>query len=287
MAGYERDYARGRRMGARLPTVTKWLLVSNLAIYFADMLLFGFRITRWGAFTADSAFLQGRLWELLSFQFLHGSVGHVLFNSIGLYFFAPFVERWWGTRRFLGFYLLCGAAGAVFYTVLLALGLIPNSSFATPLVGASAGLFGILFAIYVIDPDQRVMLLLPPVEMKMRTLALVYAGLSVVTILGGLLFPRNELFWNSGGEAGHLGGALMGLLLMKMPWLLRHGRRPGRKVVRPKAFRGKPKLRPRTRVDLDSASEIDRILDKVTAEGFGSLTEEERRVLEDASREKR
>lgn len=283
MASYPREYAPHRRPAAPgLPPVTKWLLIVNVGVFVLDM-LGGGSIGRMAYFSVETAFLQGRLWELLSFQFIHATVGHILFNGIGLYFFGPYAERWWGSRKFLAYYLICGAGGALFYTLLLLLGVLPKAGLATPLVGASAGIFGLYAAIFVLDPGARVRLLFPPIELTIRQLAIGLAAISVGTIVFGLFVERSI---NEGGEAGHLGGAIMGLLLMKFPWLLGRGERPGRKVVRPKEFRRppEPKLRPRSRVDPRAASEVDRILDKVSAEGFGSLSEEERRTLEEAGR---
>ena len=98
-----------------MPPVTKWLLIANLVVFVLDFLSRpGPEIPQFGhintlfCFTVRSAFQEGRLWELLSFQFLHGSIGHVIFNCIGIYFFGPWMERWWGGRRFTAFYLLCG-----------------------------------------------------------------------------------------------------------------------------------------------------------------------------------
>jgi hypothetical protein len=124
---------------------------------------------------------------------------------------------------------------------------------------------------------MRVTLLFPPVEMSMRQLAiavLAFAAGSVLFRLGG----------NEGGEAGHLGGAILGFLLVKFPVLLGQGWETRPKVIRPKAFaRQEPKLRPRTRVDLATRDEIDRILDKISREGLQSLTQEERDRLRSAA----
>ena len=166
MALADRNYDHGRyRAGggySHLTPVVKWLIVANVAVFCGDLVIFDNRQTVWGAFTIHSALGQGRVWEFLTFQFLHGSVLHVLFNMLGLFFFGPWAERWWGTRRFLAFYLLCGAAGAAFYTVLAVLGVLqarlgaPALEF-MPLVGASAGIFGILVGVAVIASDLRVM----------------------------------------------------------------------------------------------------------------------------------
>ncbi len=297
MGFQDRDYAREAPTAPRLPAVTKWLLILNIGIFLLDFFqrpsglppgVYSWGpLNRWGCFVFETAVMQGRLWEFITFQFLHNDVGHVLFNSIGIFFFAPFVERWWGSRRFIAYYLLCGAAGGLFYSILLLVGLLPNSDFGTPLVGASAGVFGLIFAVYRLAPAVRVQLLFPPVTLTMRQLALALAAFAVLVIVGGLIFPSVRFFWNSGGEAGHLGGALMGLLLMSFPGLL--GKRDevrGKVVYDARFVRRKPtpKLRPRTEVDLEREDEVDRILQKISEQGIDSLTDGERRTLEEASR---
>lgn len=296
MGFQDRDYAREAPAAPpRLPVVTKWLLGLNVGVFILQMLNrpagmppgpLSWGAVDWaGCFIFERAVLGGRLWEFITFQFLHADLGHLVFNSIGIFFFAPYVERWWGARRFLAYYLLCGAAGGLFFSLLLVIGLLPNSSFNTPLVGASAGVFGLIFAVYKLAPAVKVRLLFPPITLTMRQLAIALAGLAVLMIAGGFVFPNVNL--NSGGEAGHLGGALMGLLLMSFPGLLgKHDEVRG-KVVYDARFVGRrrpPKLRPRTEVDLDEESEVDRILEKDSEQGFDSLTDGERRTLEEASR---
>lgn len=287
MASYDRDYAAGNggRVGPPpLPPVTKWLLILNVGIYVADTLFFGRWIERWGAFAVASALGEFRLWEFLSFQFIHAGVLHLMLNSIGIFFFGPFVERWLGSRKFLRYYLFCGAAGALFFTLLLFLNILPKATAYSPLVGASAGLYGLLCAVFVLAPASRVRLLFPPVELSMKQMAIILFAISAGTIVGGLLFPQSGFFNNEGGEAGHLGGAIMGFVLMKFPVLL-GGARRSRKIIRPKEFRrgAGSKLRPRTEIDLGEVSEVDRILDKISSEGAESLTDEEREVLAKAA----
>lgn len=290
MASYDRDYAREgmQRAGMPpLPPVTKWLLILNVGIFVLDILLkkpgqeYGPIETK-GAFAIASAVYQFKIWEFLSFQFMHANVLHVMLNSIGIFFFGPFVERWWGSKMFLRYYLICGAAGALFFTVLFLLNLLPKASVYSPLVGASAGLYGLLFAVYVIAPATRVRLLFPPIELSMKQLAMALFVFSAGKIIVGLIFP--EFVSNEGGEAGHLGGAIMGIVLMKFPWLIGHGKRE-KKIIRPKEFRGRsePKIKPRTELDLEQDTEVDRILDKISAQGFDSLTAEERELLTKAA----
>lgn len=273
----EREYSKGGGMMAQLTPVVKGLLILNLGIYFADMLVFDFAIRNQFAFAIQSALLEFRVWEFITFQFIHGSVGHVLFNCMGLFFFGPWMERWWGPKRFLFFYLVCGVGGAVFYTSLVLAGALTGSNLQTGLVGASAGIYGILVGVAVIAPSMRVSLLFPPVTLTMRQLALALMAISVGIIV--LNIGKNQ-----GGEAGHLGGAIMGFFLMKthgwMGWI--RGR-TGSPRGRP-ASDFTPKIRPRTIIDLHGQTELDAILDKISREGFQSLTDEERDMLQRAAK---
>ncbi len=275
----DRDYHRndhrdGGGLFSQLTPVVKWLLILNLGIYFLDLLLEGRPLRQFGAFAIQSAVFEGRIWEFVTFQFLHGSLGHVLFNCLGIFFFGPWLERWWGAVKFLIFYLLCGAAGAAFFTLLAMFGVVPNAY----LVGASAGLYGILIGVAVVAPNLRVMLLFPPIELSMRQLAIALMAISAGAIL-------LKLGGNEGGEAGHLGGAILGFILMRFPQLL--GRQAGG-MVRLKGTPRTPvaKLRPRSSVEIEQASAVDLILEKISREGFQSLTHEERDFLQKASTNK-
>ncbi len=282
MGTAEREYTRGSPgFAPRLTPVVRWLLIANVAIFILDVFVFDLRWSIYGAFRVQTAIFHGWIWQFVTFQFLHGSFFHLLANSIGLYFFGPWMERWWGSRRFVAFYLLCGLAGAAFYTLLYFTGIFPEGTVAlTPLVGASAGIYGILIGVAVIAPHTRVALLFPPIEMSMRTFAIAI----LVIAVGAILL---QMGGNEGGEAGHLGGAILGYLLIKSPRLLgwASGEKGEVEIIRPKAFRrrSESKLRPRSQIDLSTQSEVDRILDKISREGFQSLTEAERDTLRKAS----
>ena len=110
----------------------------------------------------------------------------------------------------------------------------------SPLVGASAGIYGIFIGVAIIAPDLRVALLFPPIELSMRQLAI---GLMVDFRRG----DPAQLGGNEGGEAGHLGGAILGFILMRYPRLLGGGSRGGNPSARRRLrTTPTPKLRPRT-----------------------------------------
>lgn len=293
----DRDYQRdtpsyGGGFFQQLTPVVKWLLIVNVAIFFLDYIIFPLTgiskidefnpplLRRLGAFSIHDAFINFHLWKLITFQFLHGGLVHVMFNSITLFFFGPWVERWWGPTKFLIFYLLSGVGGALFFTLLVVTGILPGDGLNTPLVGASAGIYGILIGASAVAPDLRVRLLFPPIELSMRQLALALIAFSVGMIVFGI-------GGNEGGEAGHLGGAIVGFGLIKFPWLL--GNRTALKVVRPKPAvpRQLPKLRPRSEIEKEQDTAVDKILDKISREGLHSLTQDEKDLLQKVSNQKR
>ena len=153
-----------------------------------------------------------RLWEFttgtITFQFLHANPTHIFFNMLSLYFFGPMMEAYLGPRRYLAYYLICGIAGSVSFMLLTYLGVIAGGY----LVGASAGIFGILIGAARIAPDARVMLMFPPIPMKLKTMAWVFIGIAAFTIITS--------GQNAGGEAAHLGGAMVGFVLIRNERLL-------------------------------------------------------------------
>ncbi len=190
-----------------------------------------------GCYSWFTCFMEGELWRLITYQFVHANIGHILFNMWALYFFGPAVEDAMGGKRFLTFYLVCGVAGALCSSLLAGLDIyssLPATPQAiaevnqlaalvgyegsvspwqmVPLVGASASIYGVMVATAFMYPHVQISLLFPPVTMKLRTFALAIIGIATATILFN---------WdNAGGEAGHLGGILMGALIMFI-WKLR------------------------------------------------------------------
>ncbi len=230
----DRDYAnrplpREAYRGPAIGSVTLWLIAINVAVHVLDEILWRMRIGYivsvegwepmgmgplrfWGHFSQYFAIEHLQLWRFITFQFLHGNLHHLVFNMLALYFFGPLVEFYLRPRQFLAFYLLCGIGGALFYLVLLMLGYRIGTP-TVPLVGASAGIFGMLVAAALIAPHAMVYLF-GVIPMRLVTLAyffIIYAVLQV--LFGGV---------NAGGEAAHLGGAAAGVVLMrKTDWLER------------------------------------------------------------------
>lgn len=283
--GYSPSRGGGGSGFARMKmwSFTTWIIAINVAVFLIDAILVrgGGKpyLAMFGYFSADTAIQGGQVWRFLTFQFLHAGLGHILFNMLGIYFFGPLIERHFGSKRFLAFYLLCGVAGPIAYMLLWASGLLVTSA-SVPLVGASAGVFGILIAAAVIAPDATVyvMMLFP---VKLRHLAILLIFVAAYTVI----FFGHQPGQNAGGEAAHLGGAALGYLLIRRPWLLNWADRfsPGRikDRVHEKVEQTKGKQ------DQKLQMEVDRILRKVHDEGIAALTEKEKRTLADATKRQR
>lgn len=308
MGIYDRGYYQeqgGRRPGA-LPgawTVVTWLIVINIVGFFLQQ-FFRFpgepmdRLTKFGHFATYEVLWVGGLefWRFLTFQFLHGSVMHIAFNMFGLYMFGPIVEEEFGAKKFLAFYLVCGIFGALMYMLLNLAGVVANSygmqmipgllfhSTSTPLVGASAGIFGVIMACAFIRPSEEFLLPIPPIAVKVKWLAY---GYFVIALLS-LLFGSD----NKGGEAAHVGGAVAGFFFVRNSHLLRDffdvfddSRAPKSKKVKPIKM---PKHLKLVRPEDDKfAAEEDRILAKIQASGRDSLSSAELKFLEEATKRKR
>lgn len=231
MGIYDREYyrkslPRGGFGYFSVWSITTWLIVSNILIFLAEVILqrtlgphtiniegFDFPapspLYLWGYFSIDLAIRHGQVWRFLTFQFLHASPMHLIFNMIGIYFFGPIVEAHFQGRRYLAFYLLCGVAGALCFLLLSAARLL-NVDPQTPMIGASAGIFGLLVAAAMIAPDVELFYYIFPITI--RTAAIFGIGLALFSV-----FSSGS---NVGGEAAHLGGALMGFVFMKnQHWL--------------------------------------------------------------------
>ncbi len=307
--GEQQSYGGGG--GSAIPrpnmwSVTAWLLLINIAVFVLDKILmkggWAFGLDLGGAIvpmgplelighlSATTAIEHLQVWRFITFQFLHADMGHIFGNMLALFFFGPFVERHLGSRRFLGFYLLCGLAGGVLYMLLWGLGMLigdPRIPFllsgspASPMVGASAGIFGILVAAATVAPNMQVMLLFPPIPMKLKTLVWVFLGIAIFTVA--------TTGHNAGGEAAHLGGAALGYLLIRRPQVLNIFDRASLDKLKPDELgrmldRARDNQRQDKQRDLDA--KVDRILDKVHREGLASLTQAEKRTLQRASKSK-
>lgn len=144
-----------------------------------------------------------RVWQPLSHMFNHNDIGHIFFNMFGLYIFGSLLESVWGEGKFLRFYLFSGIGAFIMQWAFWYFTAGPNLNYVS-MLGASGAISGCLMGVAVLAPNMQVMLLFPPIPLKMKYLAIGYFCLDLFMGLGG------------GGNVAnfaHIGGALTGLAI--------------------------------------------------------------------------
>lgn len=151
-------------------------------------------------------------WQLLTSAFLHADAGHLLFNMLALWMFGAMPQQVWNEKRFLTYYMVCVLAAGLCQLVVASVSVAQGGP-AIPTLGASGGVYGLVLAFGMLFPTQRMLLFPIPVPITARTVAILFA---VMSLLFGMLGSR-------GGVAhfAYLGGMLGGWLL------IRHWRRRG------------------------------------------------------------
>lgn len=196
-----------------LPRITKILLIANLVGFGLQWLLGDGRLMElmlWplgnDVYSATASAPTFMPWQLLSYGFLHGGFMHLAFNMLALVMFGAPLEHTWGERRFLTYFLVC-VVGAGLCQLVVGSWAVSQGAPPYPTIGASGGVFGLLLAYGMLFPNQRVMLLIPPIPMKARTLVIVYGLFELGVGITGLQ-PGVAHF-------AHLGGMLFGWLLIR------------------------------------------------------------------------
>lgn len=182
-----------------MPPVTQALLLANVAVYLL-MMLFGDRL-----FVPFALWPPGDgfgLWQVVSYSFLHGGLWHLFVNMLALFLFGSEIERLFGARWFLIYYLVCVVSAAVTQLVVVSVAGGP----AYPTVGASGGVFGVLLAFGMYFPRRTIMLVIPPIPLPAWLFVTLY----------GLLELYFGVTQTQSGVAhfAHLGGMVGGFLMI-------------------------------------------------------------------------
>jgi len=303
-------------MNTAFPPFIRFLLIANVVVFVVENLFLagltygGTRLDtlmmQWFALMPiDSGFLP---WQLISYQFMHGSIGHLFFNMLALWMFGMELEHLWGTRRFATYYLLSGIAAGATHILINTLMGGPGA----PTVGASGSIMGVLLAFGLTFPTRPVMMFPIFFPIPARIFVMLYAGLDLVM---GIMNTNDGV-----AHFAHLGGALGGWLLLRFgaPLFRLVDDQSG---AMPRGLRDEDAIDveyrdvPRQRVRYDYQNEtttappppaaprtvtptrfvvdgeaitqeaIDEILDKISQAGYHSLTEHEKRILFEVSRQ--
>ena len=289
-----------------LPTIVKHLLIINVLMFLAYVTLTRFHIDLNDIlglhFFKASDF---RIYQLVTYMFMHGNFGHLFFNMFALWMFGNTLENIWGSKRFLLFYMVCGiGAGlcqelvqyiqyatslAQYETVNMGGRIISMDSYLNMMttVGASGAIYGLLLAFGMMFPDSRIYLyFLFPIKAKWFVI-----GYAVLELILGFQGVDNVAHF------AHLGGMLFGLLLI-LYWR-KNPAGPDKNFRKLKdifqSWKRKSQMKytryeevydkmPRSDEDYNyqkakKERDIDAILDKVAKNGYDSLTKEEKEFL--------
>jgi membrane associated rhomboid family serine protease len=276
---YMRDPMRSRW------SMTLVLMVLNVAVFAwqeINRAYVHFPLGRYFALSKEGL-SDGYVWQLLTFQFLHGGILHLVFNLLGIYFFGRPVEERLGKAGLLKVYFAAGTVGGLLQTLL---GAIWAETFGQTVVGASAGVFGLIAAFAMLEPDG-VILLFFVLPVRAKYLVVGAAAIALFYIL--VPVPTGV------AHAAHLGGLMAGVVYMRWGAIAESFLRSRRPI--------RPRLRPRELVKVRSpkswlsqkaqaaeelppeefiSREVDPILEKISAHGIHSLTPKERQILEAA-----
>jgi membrane associated rhomboid family serine protease len=219
---------------ANLTPVTKNLLIINLICFIPFIVLSqakyqGLVVDNLGLFYFDSP--NFKVWQILTYMFLHGGWTHILFNMFALFSFGPILEYAIGPKRFFNLYFICGIGAALFQMLVQAIeihSLIGGFTLASasgspidqltidklsaiyyPTVGASGAIFGLLVAFGMLYPDLELMILFIPVPVKAKYIIPVYIIVEIVLGVG-------QFGGDNVAHFAHLGGALLGFILIKI-----------------------------------------------------------------------
>ena len=186
-----------------LPPTVKHLLIINVLVFGADYVL-----QRQGIYLGNILALFSlqsgnfHLWQPLSYMFMHANLSHIFFNMFNLWMFGAAMENFWGTKRFLIYYLACGIGAGLLYMLLPGLHIT---------VGASAAVYGLLLAFGMTFPNEYIYLyFLMPIKTKWFV-----TGMIVIELLQGIFYSYDGV-----AHFAHLGGMLIGFLLIM--WWRKH-----------------------------------------------------------------
>lgn len=301
-----------------MPKITKFLLCTNIIVFLAQLLLERKGIDLSHILGLHFALADDfNVLQLFTYMFLHGSWEHLFFNMFTLWMFGRIIEHTLGTKHFIIYYIICGI-GAGFCQEIVQFAeyyinalyqydavntgstLIPMNDYLNmwTTIGASGAVYGILLAYGFLYPNERIMLLIPPIPIKAKYLVIGYAALELL-----LSFNSSD----NVAHFAHLGGMIFGLILL-MRWTRRkigpswldrlssHFKGKTRPTIR---VYQNPNPKPRQEEQPQASAQaqhqsdyearrrkVDELLDKIKISGYESLTEEEKNFLFNVSSKK-
>jgi membrane associated rhomboid family serine protease len=267
------------------------LIIINSAVFVVTALLKAFFPEFYGADILPYLALPGDIneflvkpWTMLSHMFLHSGLWHLIWNMLTFYWFGAIVGDLLGDRRILPVFLMGGIFGAAIYMISSFFMSIPGGY----ALGSSAAVLAVVFTAVATAPEYRVHLLIFG-EVRIKFIGLVILFLDII---------GTQSMHNSGGHIAHLGGALFGFLFVYLlrrgrdlsnisnPFIRKKNKKTGRSLkVAYKSHKVKETQKVATSERNALSSRVDEILEKIKNTGYDSLTDEEKEVLYQASKQ--
>lgn len=307
-----------------IPTITKNLLIVNVVVFLATYLFRNMGVDLNNVLGLHFFLAPDfHIYQLFTYMFAHGGFSHIFFNMFALWMFGCIVERTWGPKKFLTYYIVCGVGAGLFQELaqfaqfyLIASEHIPHFTLSQTMkvadayaaglnpwttVGASGAVYGILLAFGMLYPEERIFIFPLPVPIKAKWFVMGYAAIE--------LFMAYSSTGDGVAHLAHLGGMVFGFFLIRY-WRrhpdIRYSRRSGQQFFdsmraswerrtgrkdRGGVFTNSANTRHESDWDYNARRKaeqerMDEILDKIRRNGYESLTREEKQQLFDASNRK-
>ena len=254
----------------------KWILIILVLGYLIDVINaqglspYGRRILPFSALILENGLLSGEVWRLILYPITDLGFGSIIFNGFTIFGFGTMVESYIGTQRFVKMVISAILSVAAVFVLLTLIG---NGANSYGLMGANGIAFAVIAAAAFYAPNMEARLLIPPVTLKLSTIAAIIIGLGIVMMVS------TKSDWTA---------ALANLSATGIGWWFIKKSRPKGKKKRRRSKKAdakyEAKLKPRTTIDLKAEKAIDKILDKVNTEGIGNLSDKERKLLLKASK---
>jgi membrane associated rhomboid family serine protease len=249
----------------------KALLIVNIAVFIVQLLPgIGNAVTAFGALVPEAVYSHGQVWRFATYMFLHSTtdMAHLLLNMLALWMFGGELEERWGTRKFITLYAIFGVGAGLFGIFYM---FDPSMRF-IPVIGASGAVFGLLTAFAVYAPKRTVLLFF---VLPMQAWILV-AGYAVLSLLLAFSYGKGI------AHLVHFGGIAVAFAYLNGFPKIAAWYGEWKTAVDERTMRQQAEGRLSRKRYFEE--KVDPILQKISREGMGSLTNEERKILEQAGK---
>ena len=195
-----------------LPFVVKNLIIINAIVFIATMFADKFMYGTFSLFYFSSPFFKP--FQLITYMFMHGGFWHIFFNMFSLYMFGSVIENYWGGKKFVLYYMICGIGAGLVNELVMYLqiavsetpGLVEAALNRVPTVGASGAIYGLLLAYGMMFPNNVLQFIFPPIALKAKWMVIIFG---VIELLSGLSGRGGNV-----AHFAHLGGMIFGVIMI-------------------------------------------------------------------------